>query len=121
MWHVLRTGWAIDRQALGPAPSHQCIYYLRPRTFEGLSGRSVPTVRKYRRVRSDLRRPARDAATVHGQTTRRRIPFARCVQDDRAWPRLLVVRSNDPSSATRPTRAFDCNLDAMAGFAAAHG
>ena len=31
------------------------------------------------------------------------------------------VRPNDPSSATRPTRAFDCNLDAMAGFAAAHG
>ena len=31
------------------------------------------------------------------------------------------VPPNDPSSATRPTRAFDCNLDAMAGFAAAHG
>ena len=30
-------------------------------------------------------------------------------------------RPNDPSSATRPTRASDCNLDAMAGFAAAHG
>jgi len=28
---------------------------------------------------------------------------------------------NDASSATRPTRALDCNLDAMAGFAAAHG
>ncbi len=28
---------------------------------------------------------------------------------------------NDPSSATRPTRRMDCNLDAMAGFAAAHG
>ena len=28
---------------------------------------------------------------------------------------------NDPSSATRPTRAFDCNRDARAGFAAAHG
>ena len=28
---------------------------------------------------------------------------------------------NDPSSATRPARAFACNLDAMAGFAAAHG
>ena len=28
---------------------------------------------------------------------------------------------NDPSSATRPTRACDCNLDAMAGLAAAHG
>src|SRR5437867_2047724 len=28
---------------------------------------------------------------------------------------------NDPSSATRPTRAFDCNRRAMAGFAAAHG
>ena len=30
------------------------------------------------------------------------------------WP-------NDPSSATRPTRAHDCNQSAMAGFAAAHG
>ena len=30
-------------------------------------------------------------------------------------------RPNDPSSATRPTRALDCNLDAIAGFAAAHG
>ena len=31
------------------------------------------------------------------------------------------VRANDPSSATRPASAFDCNRDAMAGFAAAHG
>ena len=31
------------------------------------------------------------------------------------------VPPNDPSSATRPTRALDCNRDAMAGFAAAHG
>ena len=30
------------------------------------------------------------------------------------WP-------NDPSSATRHARAHDCNHDAMAGFAAAHG
>ena len=37
------------------------------------------------------------------------------------YPIDMVKRSNDPSSATRPTRAFDCNLDAMAGFAAAHG
>ena len=29
--------------------------------------------------------------------------------------------SNDPSSATRPTGRVDCNSDAMAGFAAAHG
>ena len=28
---------------------------------------------------------------------------------------------NDPSSATRPTRASDCNREVMAGFAAAHG
>ena len=28
---------------------------------------------------------------------------------------------NDPSSATRPTRASACNRDGMAGFAAAHG
>ncbi len=33
----------------------------------------------------------------------------------------VSMRSNDPSSATRPTRALDCNLDAMAGLAAAHG
>ena len=31
------------------------------------------------------------------------------------------VPPNDPSSATRPTRAHDCNREAMAGFAAAHG
>ena len=28
---------------------------------------------------------------------------------------------NDPSSATRPAGRLDCNRDAMAGFAAAHG
>jgi hypothetical protein len=33
----------------------------------------------------------------------------------------VILTPNDSSSATRPTRAFDCNLDAMAGFAAAHG
>src|SRR5439155_1145444 len=32
----------------------------------------------------------------------------------------VSLQPNDPSSATRPTRALDCNLDAMAGFAAAH-
>ena len=32
-----------------------------------------------------------------------------------------AMTPNDPSSATRPTRAMDCNSDAMAGFAAAHG
>src|ERR687890_19664 len=32
----------------------------------------------------------------------------------RKWP-------NDPSSATRPAGRHDCNSDAMAGFAAAHG
>jgi len=37
---------------------------------------------------------------------------------------MRVTMPNDPipqSRETRPTRAFDCNLDAMAGFAAAHG
>jgi len=34
---------------------------------------------------------------------------------------LRVITPNEVSSATRPTRAFHCNLDAMAGFAAAHG
>jgi len=32
-----------------------------------------------------------------------------------------AMTPNDPSSATRPTRTLDCNSDAMAGFAAAHG
>jgi len=40
--------------------------------------------------------------------------------------KLLVSKdrqkgTNDPSSATRPTRRVDCNRSAMAGFAAAHG
>ena len=32
-----------------------------------------------------------------------------------------VQRPNDPSSATRRTGRNDCNRDALAGFAAAHG
>src|SRR3989442_4124302 len=32
-----------------------------------------------------------------------------------------LLPSNDPSSATRPPRPVDCNRNAMAGFAAAHG
>ena len=39
--------------------------------------------------------------------------------------RVLGVHSartpNDPSTATRPSGRHDCNSDAMAGFAAAHG
>ena len=46
--------------------------------------------------------------------------------DDPALELAIVHRRdaaqpNDPSSATRPTKRVDCNLDAMAGFAAAHG
>src|SRR5207249_1808287 len=33
--------------------------------------------------------------------------------------RARVMSPNEPSSATRPTKAFDCNLNAMAGFAGA--
>ena len=33
----------------------------------------------------------------------------------------VTAQPNDSSSTTRPTRALDCNRDAMAGFAAAHG
>src|SRR2546427_5570912 len=32
---------------------------------------------------------------------------------------MVLDDANDPNSATRLTGAFDCNLDAMAGFAAA--
>ena len=55
-------------------------------------------------------------------------PHTRSVEDYDALIEVVkvhlaerVVPPNDPSSATRPTRAFDCNRDAMAGFAAAHG
>ena len=41
--------------------------------------------------------------------------------NDRELVALARVPSNESSSATRPKRAFDCNSDAMAGFAAAHG
>ena len=43
--------------------------------------------------------------------------------DDGTLVRWLAdgMTPNDPSSATRPARHVDCNLDAMAGFAAAHG
>jgi hypothetical protein len=34
---------------------------------------------------------------------------------------MRMMRPNDPSSATRPTRAFDCNLDAMAELDAMMG
>ena len=52
------------------------------------------------------------------------------VQNGEHTPKLSAVdalnryeakAANDPSSATRPTRALDCNRDARAGFAAAHG
>ena len=33
----------------------------------------------------------------------------------------VTARPNDPSSATRPTGRTNCNRDALAGFAAAHG
>ena len=33
----------------------------------------------------------------------------------------MPASRNDSSSATRPARCSDCNSDAMAGFAAAHG
>src|SRR3954465_10303890 len=39
----------------------------------------------------------------------------------RASMQTRACRPNDPSSATRPAGGVDCNRDAMAGFAAAHG
>ena len=44
-----------------------------------------------------------------------------CEGDADALKEWDALSANDPSSATRPTRALDCNRDAMAGFAAAHG
>jgi hypothetical protein len=47
-------------------------------------------------------------------------PGNRCVRYD-ARVRMSRKRPNDPSSATRRTGRNDCNRDAPAGFAAAHG
>jgi hypothetical protein len=45
--------------------------------------------------------------------------------DGKRWRDVPTVKRkakpNDPSSATRPTGRRDCNSDARAGFAAAHG
>ncbi|MEA2601004.1 MAG: hypothetical protein QOF89_1996 [Acidobacteriota bacterium] len=48
-------------------------------------------------------------------------PFSMHIVDFGTYVLHVHLTANDPSSVTRPTRAFDCNLDAMAGFAAAHG
>src|SRR5688572_27921051 len=40
---------------------------------------------------------------------------------ENGWQLEHAKTANDPSSATRPTGRHDCNCDAMAGFAAAHG
>ncbi len=40
---------------------------------------------------------------------------------DRDYGQACSALPNDPSSATRPTRAFACNLDAMAGLDAMMG
>lgn len=45
---------------------------------------------------------------------------ATCALHGGVWLGVFLM-PNDPSSATRPTKAFDCNRDATAGFAAAHG
>jgi len=41
--------------------------------------------------------------------------------EKRSYHSGMILRSNEVSSATRPTGRNDCNSDAMAGFAAAHG
>ena len=45
----------------------------------------------------------------------------RILQSDEWLAHTWVTTPNDPSSATRPTGRNDCNRDAPAGFAAAHG
>ena len=50
-----------------------------------------------------------------------RLGFLKRRKHGRLWMYRNVNRPNDPSSATRPARRHDCNSDAMAGFAAAHG
>ena len=44
-----------------------------------------------------------------------------CLHKRVARVEITLAPPNDPSSATRPTRALDCNRDARAEFAAAHG
>jgi len=46
---------------------------------------------------------------------------AGCAREKNVVGHKSVMKANDPSSATRPAGRHDCNSDAMAGFAAAHG
>ncbi len=52
--------------------------------------------------------------TAHGRVQVHEMELHRLTCGAVGWP-------SDPSSATRPTGRHDCNSDAMAGFAAAHG
>jgi len=98
-----------------------------------------PKPRKYEQQKNDAddERPeayvgenAGQAALEEQATPRKRQHDLDCDEEPAARPILSVWRGvthgviappNDPSSATRPMRRHDCNSDAMAGFAAAHG
>src|SRR5438477_9562393 len=99
----------------------RCIRFVRRRCAH-LSKNLRPT---FSRAASDVRTQqcAFEFYPQNTQTTRK-TSASICVF---CGQKILFITSkdaespNDPSSATRPTRAFACNLDAMAGFAAAHG
>ena len=87
---------------------------------------SVPleTLPNYGKLRS------RHFAPKEAQPTALKCPDALIPKTELSEPsqRMTVTENqtlplwpNDPSSATRPTGRVDCNRDAHAGFAAAHG
>jgi hypothetical protein len=47
--------------------------------------------------------------------------FNAALDFDDGFPSVGILQANDLSSATRRTGRNDCNRDAPAGFAAAHG
>ena len=83
--------------------------------------RSQPCGRKTKLVKlgngEPISRNERMANSAIAQQERQRIPIAAV----RSQVNAFMVTPNDPSSATRRTGRDDCNRDAPAGFAAAHG
>jgi hypothetical protein len=88
-----------------------------PRTFENaLSGRTPQMKEWCKAVLSQWRELGHPSL---GEWPPQRIGLG--LVDFACGVMLGVLMANDPSSATRPTGRYDCNRDAQAGFAAAHG
>ncbi len=109
---------------LCPLPAPNFFYRGEPPAFAGvfqeLAG-EPPALRRPKAAPTNRRKsvPVSDPIKTMEKKSRKKTED---FPERRVTARLTELSHiNDSSSATRPTRAFDCNRDAMAGFAAAYG